>query len=214
MSWLSYFYPQTVGRFTSFYNKDIRVVEEQGRYKILVNGSRQSGPYIEMLWRKALSSFSITKNLPVKRILVLGVAGGNVIHLLRKMYPSASIVGVDIDQVMIDIGKQYFGLAGITKLQLVRVDAKAFIAQKNQKHRFDLVIVDTFFGRHSASFVTTRQFLLNLKALLRPEGAVIINYLRELEYQTKSEQFFQTLQGIFPLVRDKPIFRNRFFYAQ
>src|SRR3990167_7141257 len=103
MSWLSYFYPQTVGRFTSFYNKDIRVVEEQGRYKILVNGSRQSGPYIEMLWRKALSSFSITKNLPVKRILVLGVAGGNLIHLLRKMYPSASIVGVDIDQVMIDI---------------------------------------------------------------------------------------------------------------
>src|SRR3989344_2102034 len=111
MTWFSYIFPQTILRTSSKYNDDIRVNEERGKLKLLVNGSRESGEYIEKLWKEAFAAFgfgglgSVTPS-----ILVLGVAGGTVIHLLRRMFPAAAITGVDIDDVMLDIGRTYFGL--------------------------------------------------------------------------------------------------------
>src|SRR3990167_925734 len=101
MDWRSYIYPQTIERFSTVYNHDIRVVEDHGKLKILVNGSPQSGPYIEKLWKNALRSFGFPKKIVPKSILVLGIAGGTVIHLLHQWYPEAKITAVDIDQTMI-----------------------------------------------------------------------------------------------------------------
>lgn len=206
MSWRSYIYPQTIARFSSRYNRDIRVVEEHGKYKILVNGSPQSGPYIEKLWKKALRSFGFPKLITPKTILVLGIAGGTVIHVLHSWYPLAKITAVDIDQTMIDIGKKYFGLSSIKNLVLIHADAR-----KSIKNKYDLIIVDLSFGRNIPSFVTSKTFLLRLK---NRSKTIVINFLREREYKKISENFKQALGEIFATVREKSIFLNRFFMVE
>lgn len=206
MSWRSYIYPQTIAKFSSPYNKDIRVVEEHGRYKILVNGSPQSGLYIENLWGKALRFFGIPRRLSPKSILILGIAGGTVIHLLHQWYPSAKITAVDIDQTMIDIGKKYFGLNRVNNLTIVCADAR-----KAVKKNYDLIIVDLSFGRNIPTFVTSKFFLVRLK---RRSRMLVINFLREKEYREISDNFKKTLMEMFATVREKPIFLNRFFMVE
>lgn len=213
MSLRSYIFPQTIVRTSSTYNHDIRVNEEHGRYKLLVNGSRQSGSYIEMLWKKAFRTFAIVPNLAVKNILVLGVGGGTVIHMLQTVYPSATMIGVDIDKKILDIGKTYFELSAMSHLQLICKDANIAVHDFGKKgQRFDLIIIDLFSGRHIPEFVSSKAFLKTVATLLSPTGITLINFLRELEYREKSDFFNKTLNTLFRTVRDYTIVRNRFFY--
>ena len=76
MHWFTYIIPKTILKTGSSYNRDIRVVEESGEYKLLVNGSTETGPYIKKLLIYAFKKFNISKEKNVNTILVLGVAGG------------------------------------------------------------------------------------------------------------------------------------------
>ena len=212
MSWLSHIYPQTILRMSSRYNRDIRINEERGTFKLLVNGSRQSGAYIELLWRRSFEEFGITPNNSVRSILVLGVAGGTVIHLLHHMYPAATITGVDVDDVMLDIGRTYFGLGNVKLLRLIHQDARPYVQEAAvQKKRYDLMIVDLFLGRDIPLFVRSPIFLRQLRRILKKDGTVVINFLRELEYGPKSDKLMIMLKKIFPTVLDFGIYHNRFF---
>lgn len=203
MSFVSYFIPQEVARFGTKYNQDIRVIEESGKLKLLVNGSRQSGKYVEWLWKKTLSEFNLGSDF--NNILVLGVAGGTVIGLLHTMYPDCRITGVDIDPQMIEIGKRFFGLDTIPNLTLVCADAKKFI---EKKLHFDLIIVDVFTGRHIPEFVGNKKFLTTLK---QRGNMAIINYLRELEYKEKSQKLQDMVEKLFPVVKNYQIAHNSFY---
>lgn len=209
MSLLSFVFPRLVLRTSSPHNRDIRVLFEQGHYKLLVNGSRQSGEYIKELWQHALSEFGILPSPDVKRILILGVAGGTVIHLLSRIYPHASIDAVDIDGTMIEIGKKYFGLDTVGNLRIVRADAGQFVAETAKQ--WDLIVIDLYIGASIPPFVADPKFLSRVRSGLSPHGQTLINYLYEFEYRKLSDLFFQKLTEIFSSARDTKIYNNRFF---
>lgn len=212
MHWLSFIYPQTVLRTSSRFNPDIRVNEESGEYKLLVNGSRQSGKYIADLWQYAMMQFPFTLSLPITRILVLGVAGGTVIHMLHNIFPQAQITGVDIDPVMIEIGKKYFKLADVPKLKLIVADAQEYVRKNNRQ--YDLVILDLFIGREIPGFASSEIFLQNVKRILKPDGRLFINFLREEEYEHKAKKLSSVLKKIFIDVRSVDRYNNRFFMVK
>jgi spermidine synthase len=215
MNWISYIIPRVVARYSSPYNRDIRVLEEKGKYKILVNGSRQSGEYVLKLWQHAFCEFGIIPSPDIRSILVLGVAGGTVIHLTSAIYPDATIDGVDIDQKMLGIGKKYFGLDRVKGLTLVVSDAKTFLekAVRKQKH-WDMILVDTHVGPDVPEFVNNERFLTDLRRALAPRGVAIVNYLRELKYQELSRHLRKKLKKIFGRVRETDIYFNRFFMVK
>ena len=214
MSWISYFIPQIVARCSSPYNRDIRILEEQGKYKLLVNGSRQSGEYIRKLWQHAFVSFGIIPSPDIRSILVLGVGGGTVIHLTRAIYPEATIDAVDIDKQIIEIGKKYFSLSSVSGLSLIESDARRYVdSSVREKKHWDMIVVDVFIGPTIPSFVLEDAFLRKIKSILTPHGMLLINYLREREYKSLSNLLLDKLTRIFQSVRDTEIFFNRFFYA-
>lgn len=207
--------PRTLLRTASLFNPDIRVTQEWGGNKLLVNGSRQSGSYIRMLWEKTFRKFRTGELTDIKSILVLGVGGGTAIELLVKRFPGASITSVDIDPTIIDIAKKYFRIDKLPNIQLVCADAKNFVEKCEKKgKKFDLVIVDLFIGREIPGFVSSDRFLQRLARINRPGGSVIINFLRENEYQSKSDDLFSRLKGVFSKIEDFEIANNRFFFAR
>ncbi len=215
MSWISYFIPQVIARFGSPYNRDIRVLEEKGKYKLLVDGSRQSGEYVLTLWQQAFCSFGIIPSPDVQSVLVLGVAGGTVIHLLHALYPDAFVTGVDVDGRMIDIGKKYFGLGKMKKLTLIVSDAKEFVAlSAAKKKQWDMIVVDLFIGAAIPAFVGEEVFLRSLRGIMSPGGMVVINYLREREYGTLADLLLTKLRKIFHSVKDYEVCFNRFFVVK
>lgn len=210
MSYLSYLFPRVIARYSTKYNRDIRVLEEQGKYKLLSNGSRQSGEYVKKLWQQALCSFGVIPAPGIRTILVLGVAGGDVIHILHAMYPDALITGVDIDAKMIEIGKKYFGLNRISGLTLVVANARDFV---KKSRTWDLILCDTHIGASIPSFTGEDKFLKSIKKILSPKGIFIINYLREFEYEKLAEMLLPKLKRHFSEVKDTDVYCNRFFFC-
>ncbi len=208
---LSYLIPQKLAEFSTKYNRYIRVNDEYGEKKLLVNGSQQSGKYIRKLWKGACKKFGILENRNWKKILVLGVGGGTVIELLHGQFPNVRITGVDIDSTIIDIAKKYFLSGDIAYIYFSVADAKKFIRENNLK--YDCIIIDIFIGNAVPDFVKTKAFLSDCKQKLSKKGALCINYLQDREYKEKSEEFHQVLRSLFPTVHDFCIANNRFFFA-
>lgn len=215
MSFLSSLLPRVVLNTSSRYNSDIRLIREWRGYKLLVRSSPQSGVYIRTLWSRALRKFRIDRLQNVDAVLVLGVGGGTVIELLIKRFPHAVITAVDIDPMMIEIAQKYFGIDKYTNARLVRGDANAFVKHSVKKATvFDLIVVDLFIGPKIPEFVSSIQFLQNLHAIVRPGGHLVINYLRELEYQAKSDELRARLGGLWGNVEDMKLYNNRFFFIR
>lgn len=215
MNWVTYIVPRVVLCTSSPVNHDIRVLEEKEKYKLLVNGSRQSGEYILSLWQQALCRFGIIPSPDIRSILVLGVGGGTVIHLIHALYPDAVITAIDMDSVMIAIGKKYFGLDKISGLTLTVSDANEFVRNEAaKKKQWDMVIVDLFIGAAIPAFVGEETFIRTLRRIIRPKGMGLINYLREREYGTLAGLLLLKLKKYFRSVNDCDVCFNRFFVVK
>lgn len=137
----------------SEYNGHIRVLKTwgMGTY-IQSNGLTQSGGIVESIWKSTLK-FLNHKSLIINHVLILGLGGGTLAKLLRKKYPNAKITGVEIDPVMIELGKKYLDLDKYN-VDIKIEDAIKKIPKLNAKggysnsktQTYDLVIVDLYNG--------------------------------------------------------------------
>lgn len=166
---LDWAYPQTVETVTSKHNGQIKVVKNRGEYSVWVGGFEQSGNfYVQKIWKKKLDT--ISRN--IKSVLILGLGCGTVAGIVGQKWPKAKIVGVEIDPVMIGLGKKYFGLGRISSLKIVNQDARDFIKSTNRK--FDLILVDAYIGNKKKNIVVPQGFL-------NKGGVMITNKLIGLE---------------------------------
>ncbi len=132
----------------------------------------------------ALPAFLIDP--PPRRALVLGVGGGSVLLILRRLFPSMALVGVEQDPVHLEVGRRHFGLRG-SGLRLHRAEARAWVARHlaaSEGLPFDLVVEDLCGGRgvpERAVPASDAAWLGRLLSLLRPGGALVLNCLSREE---------------------------------
>jgi spermidine synthase len=213
MSFLSFFFPRNIVSSHSRYNKRIQVYERYGKKELYVSGIQQSGPYTKRLWMAGLRKLFLMRPHDITKIVVLGVGGGTLFPMLRKLYPAAAITGVDIDPEIIRLYKTYFDRG--YHVRVVSGDAKDFVTTQIKKNRsFDLVIVDLYVGNNVPKFVTDRDFLASTKRMLAPRGVCMWNYFSE-EHQAHNESvLLDRLSKIYQSVDSQDILRNIFFYCR
>lgn len=161
-----------------------------GKY-LQVGGLTQSGGVVSSIWKQTLSKLP-KQNF--SNILVLGVAGGSVIHLLRKKFKDAKITGIEIDPVMIEVSRKYFDLDG-TNAQIIIGDAKDFKGKN-----YDLILVDTYTGDNYPVDIENEVFLKKVKSSLSSSGLVVFNRLYFSEKRKGSVLFGKKLEKIFKFV--------------
>jgi spermidine synthase len=124
----------------SKYNGHIKVSRSLGfGTYIQANGLTQSGGIVGVIWKPTLKK--IKKQKPnITNCLILGLGGGTAAKYVRLFWPEAKITGVEIDPVMIELGKKYLGLDQI-ELKIKLTDAYDFDSMG-----YDLVIVDLYNG--------------------------------------------------------------------
>ena len=168
----------------SKFNKNIRVVRSLGFGKyIQVNGLTQSGGVVEEIWKSTLKKVS-EKN--INNILVLGLGGGTLTKLLRKKYPNAKITGVEIDEVMVELGKKYLDL------DKYNIDIKIEDAKNYKFKKHDLVIVDIYSGDNFPKEFESELFLKKLSKF----PTVIINRLYFGDKRPDTVRFGNKLEKI------------------
>ncbi len=168
---------------------------------IQADGLTQSGGIVESIWK------DVFKSLPVKRIenvLILGLGGGTITKLMHKKWPEAIITGVDIDPVIVDLGKKYLDLAeGGTKIVISDAfDYCKILADLNKK--FDLIFVDLYLGDEFPKEFEKPEFLYNVNKCLDKEGLALFNRLYGEGKRGDAVRFMQRLEKEFSEV--EPIY--------
>jgi spermidine synthase len=171
----------------SKFNGNLRVVKSfgLGTY-IQSDGLTQSGGIVETFWKQTLGK---VKNSPiiVHRVLVLGLGGGTVVKLIKNNWPDAKITGVDIEPLIIELGRKYLGLDN------ANLEIKIQDAAKPISGRFDLVIVDLYRGDKYPKKFEDEKFL----KMLSNYKLVIFNRLYYKEKKTEAEEFGDKLKKVF-----------------
>ncbi|MBF0161760.1 MAG: fused MFS/spermidine synthase [Magnetococcales bacterium] len=111
-----------------------------------------------------------------QNILIIGLGGGTMPGVLRKIYPDIPIDCVEIDQAVVNVAKTFFGFAPDPRIQVFVEDGRVFVkhALKRQR-RYDLILLDAFDHISVPEHMTTREFLQEVKALLQPQGVLVAN---------------------------------------
>ena len=195
----------------SKFNGNLRVVKTwgMGTY-IQSDGLTQSGGIVETIWSRTLRKIHHSQST-VHNSLVLGLGGGTVVKLIRKNWPEAKITGVDIDPIMIGLGKKYLGLDEY-EVDIKIGDALAFSEELKVKksaslrvEKFDLVIVDLYNGDQFPKKFETNNYIHLVRLNLTSSGIAVFNrpYFddekREAdEFGKKLEKTFEKVEWFYP----------------
>lgn len=131
-------------RVASYHGRSgpLEVRYEAGRLVLNSAQGNQSFGSLHRVWQQVLHRFALQAS-PPRNVLLLGLGGGSVPRILRdELRIGAPITAVELDPVMIEIGRQHFGLGRYADLRIIEGDA--IVQAHALKERFDLVLVDLF----------------------------------------------------------------------
>jgi len=134
----------------------------------------------------------------IKRVLVLGVGGGAVVHMLQRYIKPDEIVGIELNPVHIMLAKRYFGVT--TKLaKLVQADAIKWINEYSGPP-FDLII-DDLFGEQDGEPVrvakANKEWLERLHSHLSPEGVLVMNFISSKDLKNSAAVSYKKTSALF-----------------
>ncbi|HEV2130041.1 MAG TPA: fused MFS/spermidine synthase [Longimicrobiaceae bacterium] len=108
------------------------------------------------------------------RILFVGLGGGAMPMYVRQVLPDAHIEVVELDPLIVDLARRYFGFRPDSQLVVHTGDGRAFIEQA-PSGSYDLIVLDAFSDDYIPYALTTRQFLEAVRARLTRGGVVVSN---------------------------------------
>lgn len=108
-----------------------------------------------------------------RRILIVGLGGGTIPSLLHKHYPKATIDVVDIDPVVVEVAKRYFGFREDRTMRAHVQDGRRFIEECRDP--YDLIFLDAFGSDNIPYDLATREFLQAVRRALTPKGVALGN---------------------------------------
>ncbi|MCX8131642.1 MAG: fused MFS/spermidine synthase [Clostridia bacterium] len=106
-------------------------------------------------------------------VLILGLGTGTYAKQCKRYFPNSSTDGVEIDQKIVDLSKQYFELKE-NEAKIYVNDGRTFLMSKEAK-RYDLIMVDAYHDITIPFHMSTVEFFRQVKEHLRDNGVILIN---------------------------------------
>lgn len=180
----------------SLFNKQIKspihgpitFIKIKGNKALRAGGVTHSGGEILPMWEEVLNNIA-NNGSQITNCLLLGVGGGDVLKILKRQYPRAYVVGVEIDPVMVEIAQKEFGLSVDNNTEIIIEDAIKWTKENQTKKKFDIIVCDLYIGPLNPIESRTKQYILNLKQMLSPDGVLVYN----AHFQEKNKQEFEIL---------------------
>jgi len=201
--------PKTIYEVDSKYNGKISVIEVGQTRKLSVDGVVQSVNWdspnaSRQVWGRLVDN--LHEQMPgLRSVLVLGLGGGSMHHLMSKKFPGIHITSVEIDKVMVDVAKKYFSLDDIPNHRIIVDDALKVIAVPEEfgisHNSFQAVIVDIFCGQKYPDLGASGNFFAGVKNLVIPGGLVVFNRIYLQHHQEEVDHFIDSLEGFFSSIK-------------
>ncbi len=130
-------------------------------------------PYTHDMWKTVLTDTKTYTTKSPTSVLMLGLGAGGQIRTLHSLFENCTVIAVEYDPTMVDLFERLRLYAPFPKPTVITGDAKHVVSQLTET--YSLVLVDLFIGPDPAPFISSPEFLNNVKKLLADDGLVIIN---------------------------------------
>lgn len=195
--------PKVIYQVESELNGRIQVVDVGSTRKLIVENTLQSvnpdSPSCPKLYWGKLTS-SLKERFPkIEKVLVLGMGGGTIQHLLSRLYPGIDITSVEYDKVVVDIARKYFNVDSIPNHKIINDDALRVVIEPEEYEMspgcFDVLIVDILNGDRYPDLGKTGNFIAGIRRLVRSGGLLVFSRIYTGDYQEDVNLFIDSLEN-------------------
>jgi spermidine synthase len=196
--------------------RNIVIADESGercmKFSRLYRGSRQSCqllsnpdrllfPYTRMM----IGSLYLSPR--PQRILIIGLGGGTLPSALAKLLPESDIDIVEVDPAIVRVAGTYFGFKAGPHTHVFEEDGRVFVKRAMRAGKtYDLVMLDAFEQDYIPEHLLTREFLEEVKAVLKPNGVLAANTFSSSRlYAHESATYAAVYGSFFNLKRDNRV---------
>ncbi|KAG5228070.1 polyamine aminopropyl transferase [Salix suchowensis] len=123
---------------------------------------------------------SLPAIIPQGPVAIFGLGGGTAAHLMLDVWPSLQLEGWEIDEILINKARDYFGLSDLEKqtqaggiLHVVVGDALCSLEDDSRKYAG--IVIDLFYGGKVLPQLQDVATWLELKGRLIPNGRLMVN---------------------------------------
>lgn len=134
-------------------------------------------------------------------ILMLGLAGGTSLRILRHLLPQAHLVAVDIDPEIVLLARTHMHLDQL-KANVHLADAYEWL--HSSRETFDVIIDDLYLAGPTDVFrphEADSRHLLQLRSHLNPDGIILANLVTGKGHRRSQSTARQAFRSTFPITR-------------
>jgi predicted membrane-bound spermidine synthase len=148
--------------------------------------------YLE-IFNQVIDQRASTK--PHLRLQFVGGGGYTLPRLVETTHPVAEIDVVEIDPAVTRVARRYFGVPRDTTIRTANEDARWFSMRDGAP--YDAIFIDAFNDLSVPYHLTTREYTLDLRRRMTPDGVLAANVIDDFENGRFLASYARTLQSIF-----------------
>jgi len=131
------------------------------------------------------------------KTLFLGGGGYTFPRFIEAKYPEAEIHVVEIDPEITRVVKKYLGVSENSKIRSFNEDGRWFVMNCKEKETYDFIFGDAFNDLSIPYHLTTKEFAMQLKNLLKPDGLLMANVIDSFKKGAFMPSYIRTLEEVF-----------------
>jgi spermidine synthase len=131
------------------------------------------------------------------KTLFLGGGGYTFPRFIEAKYPKAEIDVVEIDPEITRAVKKYLGVSENSKIRSFNEDGRWFVMNCKEKGTYDFIFGDAFNDLSIPYHLTTKEFAMQLKSLLKPDGLLLVNVIDSFKKGAFIPSYIRTLEEVF-----------------
>jgi spermidine synthase len=141
-------------------------------------------------------TWKISRNNSLK-VLFIGGGGYTYPRCLEVMHLQAQIDVVEIDPEITKVVRDYLGLPGTTRIRTFNEDGRWFVMNSQDKGKYDVIVGDAFNDLSIPYHLTTKEFSIQMAALLKPDGILMVNVIDSFKKGLFMPSYIRTLEEAF-----------------
>jgi spermidine synthase len=145
-----------------------------------------------------LPALCLAQDKPL-RVLVLGVGGGAVMHMMNNFFSCKKIIGLELNPTHIEIANRFFALNDPI-FELIETDAINWV-ENYSGDKFDVIIDDLFYeekGEPVKVATPDATWFYHLYSQLKPKGMVIMNFVGRHTAMSAAPLHIDDVQKLLP----------------
>jgi spermidine synthase len=131
------------------------------------------------------------------RVFFLGGGGYTFPRFIEAKYPRAEIDVVEIDPEITRVAQKYLGISEKTKIHSLNEDGRWFVMNCKSPGVYDFIFGDAFNDLSIPYHLTTKEFALQVKRLLKPDGLLLANVIDNFKKGAFMPSYIRTLEEVF-----------------